>query len=185
MLQFCVVITQPGSTRKSPEQMSECHKWIWHQVRQATGKQRCHSPGKVSPQTASPKLWWWSLGGVYAGCRTGCPSYPSVTLPGHRLSVIALMGWSPEGEPLSICQATVPSGPCSPRWPVATPPALCGNTELLRAGRGLSLAYPVSSPTHPFRWQSHNTQSMWQHNSISVLIPLLVWLSVPEEKPAL
>lgn len=34
--------------------MFECCKRIWHWVRQATGKQKCHSPGKVSLRQPLP-----------------------------------------------------------------------------------------------------------------------------------
>lgn len=133
-------------------------------------------PSESFLQTASPRLWWWSLEGVCAGCSTGSFSCPSVMLPGHQLSMTALMGWSHEWRPPStalklaplpswlkpsyhrFCQATPPSGPPSPRWPAATPPALCRTLELLRVGRRLSSPHAVSSLAHLFRWQSHNTQ---------------------------
>lgn len=66
-------------------------------------------------------------------------------------------------------------------WPQVT----CCNTtspvqhpEIVRAWRGLRSAHPVSSPTHPFRWQNQTMQC----NTASVLIPSLVWVSVLEEK---
>lgn len=113
-------------------------------------------PSGSFPQPASPRLWRWSLGGVYR--LQHCLSL-SLPLPIHSL------------EALFLLQQVLSSH--SSFWPQVT----CCNTtspvqhpEILRAARGLRSAHPVSSPTHPFRWLNHTTQ----HNTASVLIPLLV-----------
>lgn len=151
-------------------------------MRQATGKQRCYSPGKFSLRQPFPgygdEAWKvctqatvlaLSLAPLLHSQVTGRPWLLSWASPQllslHDLNsqwfYVSCFLLRSALLPLSyhrFCQATVPSGAPSSRWPVATPPALCGTTELLRAVWGLSSAHLVSSLIHPFRWQSHNTQ---------------------------
>ena len=88
--------------------MFACCKLIWYQVRQAIGKQKCHSPWKGSPDSLSQAMVT-SLEGVYAGCSTGSISCPSGThSPRHQLSTIAFMGWSYGWGPPSTALKLIP-----------------------------------------------------------------------------
>lgn len=109
------------------------------------------------PQPASPRLCWWSLAGVYQHC---------LPLPSHSLGELFLL-W----QVLSLWPQVTPCNTTSP---------VCQHWDAQGTERVMFSTSSVLPSTPTPMAETHHT--VWHRNRVSVLSPVLVWVSVLGEK---